>query len=65
MQNYYCFGSVVQEMQFKDFFLFLALGTKLFSGAEQFVQFWYSGHLCEVILILDQLVQEKRTFSSD
>ena len=31
----YWFGYVVQEMQFKDFFLFLALGTNLFSRAEQ------------------------------
>ena len=40
MSNYFKFGSAVQEMSFKYFFLFLALGAILFCRAELFGQFW-------------------------
>ena len=39
MSNYLKFGSVVQKMWFKRYFLYTALHN-LFSGEEPFVQFW-------------------------
>ena len=66
MLNYCEFGPAVQNILFKDLFLYLAMVAILFSGVKTFQQFrereHYEKHLGDIIFNLDQLFRIRCCF---